>query len=53
MIWELDDEFQSMILKAKRSNFCDWTIIVTIQNLIISLRYFFKVLELVELQSFL
>jgi hypothetical protein len=41
MIWELDDEFQSMILKAKRSNFCDWTIIVTIQNLIITL--FFSV----------
>jgi hypothetical protein len=37
MIWELDDEFQSMILKAKRSNFCDWTIIVIIQNLIITL----------------
>jgi hypothetical protein len=51
MISELDDEFQSMILKAKRSNFCDRIIIVTIHNLIII--RFFLILELVELQYFL
>jgi hypothetical protein len=41
---------QSMIFKAKRSNFCDWTIFVTIQNLIIT-SYFIKKMELVRLSG--
>jgi hypothetical protein len=41
----------SMIPKAEGSNFCDWTIIVTIQKY--DHYIIFLILELVELQSFL